>query len=146
MVSRAKAELPEKAQATDELNWSQIAHDLELDAISRQLALNAIVIEYQNNHLQLGILPELEVMLKPELEQQIKQAIESRLGVSLKLDFKSLPELKFETPQQAATRRREERRQAVIEQIHQDPVVGQLKQVFGAELIEQSVREQSTKR
>ncbi len=128
------------APAADDLNWSELAFELQLDAIARQIVLNSIVQTYQDKILKLAFLSELELMLKPDIEKQIKQAIEQRLGVSLKLEFVSSPSLDAETPNQADRRKQEEERQAVIQQIRQDEVYKQLHDVFGAELIEQSVR------
>ena len=99
-----------------------------------------MVQNYADGALTLAFLPELEVMLKPEIERQIKQAVERKLGVSLTLKFNSLPTLEVETPHQAELRKREEERQGVIQSIYQDPVVQQLKSVFGVELDEASVR------
>ena len=125
---------------TDELNWSELAYQLELNAVARQLVLNSVVISWQQNHLKLGFLPELEVMLNQDLEGQIKRAIEAKLGLSLNLVFQSQAVLDAETPQQAFERKQEQARQQVILQIRQDPVVRQLNTLFGAELIEHSVK------
>lgn len=127
----------------DALNWSESAFDLDLDAVARQVALNSVVQSYQHDHLKLAILPELEVMLKPGMERQIKQAIEHKFEVSLTLEFNSLPSLDVETPHQTQLRKLEQERLNVIQQIYQDPVVQQLKSVFGAELIEKSVKKRS---
>lgn len=129
-------------RAVDSLNWSEIAFELELDAMARQIALNCIVQSYQSPLLRLAFLPELEVILKPEMEQQIKRAIERKLGVSLNLEFISSPSLDFETPHQADVRRQEEERQQRIREIRQDAQVQQLKAAFGADLIEDSVQKQ----
>lgn len=82
-------------------------------------------------------------MLKADIEEQIKQAIERLFGVSLRLEFVSSATLDVETPHQAEIRKLEQERQSVIRAIHQDPVVQQLKSVFGAELIEQSVKKRN---
>lgn len=132
-----------KTLASDELHWSESAFELDLGALARQFALNSIVKSYQDHELKLAFLPELEVMLNADIEKQIKQAVETKLGVSLKLELVSLPTLDVETPQEAGVRKLEQERQTVIQQIHQDPVVIQLKSVFGAELIEPSVKKKT---
>jgi DNA polymerase-3 subunit gamma/tau len=129
-----------KKPASDALNWSETAFQLKLDAISRQIVLNSVVDSYQDNRLKLSLLPDLEVMLKPDIEKQIKQAIEQQLGVSLNLEFNTVAELDVETPQQADLRMQEQERQAVIRSIRQDSEVQQLEQIFGAKLIENSVK------
>lgn len=133
-----------RKQAADELNWSELAFELELDALARQLALNAVVLSYRDDQLKLAFLPELDVMLNRDLEQQIKKAIEVKLGVSLNIEFKSQPRLEVETPQQASERKQEQARLRVIQDIQQDPVVQQLNTLFGAELIQHSVKKRNT--
>jgi hypothetical protein len=133
-----KKDRPQQAQ--DELNWSQTAHELDLDALAGQVVINCIVQSWQDNHLQLAYLPELELMIKPGVKEQIKQAIETKLGLELKLDFISVPRLDAETPQQAYVRLQQEEHQAAIEAIKQDPVVLKLNSLFGARLIENSVK------
>lgn len=130
-------------QAKDVLNWSELAFELDLNAVSRQFVLNCIVESYTDKHLILAFLPELEVMLKPDLERQIKQAIEHKLGVSLNLELKSSATLAVETPHQAEVRKQEEERQSMIRSIRQDALVQQLKTVFSAELVEDSVQKRS---
>ena len=129
-------------QAVDSLNWSEIAFELELEGMARQIAINSIVLSYQQGRLQLAFLPELEVILKPEMEQQIKRAIEHKLELSLSLEFIRSSTLDYETPQEAGVRKQEEGRQQLIQRIHHDPQVQQLKTVFAAELIEDSVIKQ----
>ncbi len=109
--------------------------------MARQVALNCILVEQDDDRLVLALLPEMELLLKPEIRDAIRQAIEAKLGVSLALDIRTQPELPCETPAQAEARRAAERRRAVIAEIREDPVVKQLQQAFGAELIVDSVRE-----
>ena len=82
----------------------------------------------------------MEVILKADVRKQIKTAIEHKLGVSLKIEFISQPVLGAETPQQADTRKQEQARQNAIKQLRQNPVVRQLNTLFGAELVENSVK------
>ena len=126
--------------ASDELGWSGLAQRLQLDSMARQVALNSVVTAWADGRLELGLLPEMELMLKPEIREGIRRAIEAQLGVSLQLEFRSLDRLPCETPYQAARREAEQERQAVIEEIRRDPVVQDLERYFGARLDEDSVR------
>ena len=137
-ADQIKAQQPQLAQ--DALNWSQLAHDLELDALAGQVVINSVVQSWNDDHLKLAHLPELELMIKPEIIAQIKRAVESRLGLELKLEFVSQQKLEAETPQQARLREQEEERQSAIAAIKQDPVVQKLNSLFGATLIENSVK------
>lgn len=126
--------------AEDTLNWSSLAHELDLDALAGQVVINCVVNSWQDNQLTLAYLPELELMIKPEIKAQIKRAIETRLGLELKLEFITQERLQAETPQQARVRLLEEERQSAIAAIKQDPVVQKLNSLFGARLIENSVK------
>ena len=117
-----------------------MAAELNLDAFARQIVLNSVVTSYDDSLLKLTYLAELDVMLKPEIKLQIKQAIEDKLGVSLSLEFGSATRLVSETPQQADTRNQEQDRLDAILEIQQDPVVMQITETFGAELILPSVK------
>ena len=117
-----------------------MAAELNLDAFARQIVLNSVVTSYDDSLLKLTYLAELDVMLKPEIKLQIKQAIEDKLGVSLSLEFESALRLDSETPQQADTRKQEQDRLDAIREIQQDPVVMQITETFGAELILPSVK------
>jgi DNA polymerase-3 subunit gamma/tau len=131
---------PTRPPATDALGWSGLAPELGLDGMARQVALNCIVTDYADQRLELALLPEMELLLKPEIRDSIRQAIGEKLGVSLSLEIRTQPELPCETPAQALQRLENEQRRQVIEAIREDPVVRELQQVFGAELIEDSVR------
>ncbi len=122
------------------MNWSELAFELQLDAIARQVVLDAVVESYDNDRLALGYPADMNVMLKPGIKEQIKQAIEARLGVSLAIEFNGRQSLEVETPRQADSRKQEELRQAAIRSIRQTPVVQQLNRLFAAELVEASVR------
>ncbi len=126
--------------ASDSLNWSDLVFQLGLDGVAKQIVMNSVVNGYSDGRLQLVFQPELEVMLKGDIESQIKQAIECKLGVSLILEFSSRANLGTETPHQADVRKQEQHRQQVIQSIKKDPVVVQLHTVFGAELVEDSVK------
>ncbi len=136
----ARIETEQPVQAEDALNWSQLAYELDLDALAGQVVINCVVKSWQDNQLTLAYLPELELMIKPEIKEQIKRAIESRLGLELKLEFIAQERLNAETPQQARIRLLDEERQSAIAAIKQDPVVQKLNSLFGARLIENSVK------
>ncbi len=137
----AKAEIESgPPPASDELDWSALAPRLQLDSMARQVALNSIVLSYDDGRLELGLLPEMELLLKPEIREGIRKAIEAQLGVSLRLGFHGLEQLPCETPQQAARREAGRERQRVIAEIRRDPVVRELERYFGARLDEDSLR------
>jgi hypothetical protein len=121
------------------LQWSRLAFDLGLESIARQVALNSVVVSWQDDRLVLAHLPELELMVKPDIVDQIERAIAHRLEVSLTLELRSEPALEVETPQQARQRELAAERAAAIEAIRLDPVVRKLNSAFGAQLDESSV-------
>ena len=140
----APAEPPGPPQAQDNLNWSEFAFELELEAIARQIVLNSVVSEFHDNRLKLAHPPELELMLKPEIKKQIQASIERKLAVSLVLEFVPVADMDAETPHQADIRRQEEHRMQAVERIRNKPLVSQLHRLFHAELIESSVQKQNS--
>lgn len=84
--------------------------------------------------------------VNPANQHEICQAIAAKLGLSLTLELQMQDQLDVETPSETRLRKQSEHRQAAVESIRQQPVVKKLQHIFGAELIESSVRriEEST--
>ena len=117
-----------------------LAYELGLQGLAQEIAINSIVESYERNHLCLKLQPEILELVNATIRDEITQAIASKLGVSLKLELRARDQLEVETPQQARIREQEEQRQAAIEAIRQEHIVRKLRQAFGAELVESSVK------
>ncbi len=127
----------DEAPAIDD--WSTLAYELDLGGLAQQIAANSLLIGRDAERLELGLLPEIHDLVTAPLVAEIRQALERRLGVSLRLDFRALPELASSTPVEARDRRLEDERSAVIAAIRDDRVVRKLGHALAAELDESSV-------
>ena len=130
--------------ASDPLDWSKLAFQLELDGIARQVVLHSVVELYDEQQLRLAFAPELELMLKPDIKNQIKASIERKLSVSLAVEFEARSPLKAETPQKAHQRKQEEDRRQAIVRIRDHNMVQKLNRLFNAQLIEASVKKHNS--
>ena len=122
-----------------ELEWHQLAYDLGLDGLAQEIVANSSLESWQDEHLKLALLPEIQDLVNPLIESEIRRALEEKLGVSLQLELSARDSLTGETPLQAKLRRLEQERLAAIDAIREDRVVLKLQQAFSAELDESSV-------
>ncbi len=119
--------------------WSTLAYELDLGGLARQIAANSVVVGGDADRLELGLLPEIYDLVTAPLVAEIRQALERRIGLSLRLEFRALPELETATPVAARDRRLEDERRAIIAAIRDDQVVRRLGHALAAELDESSV-------
>lgn len=122
-----------------ELEWHKLAYDLGLDGLAQEIVANSSLESWQDEHLKLALLPEIQDLVNPLIESEIRRALEEKLGVSLQLELSARDSLTGETPLQAKLRRLEQERLAAIDAIREDRVVLKLQQAFSAELDESSV-------
>lgn len=124
----------------ESIHWSSFASELGLQGLALEIALNSTLETLQEDYICLNLSREILDLVNPAIEDEIRQAIEIKLGVSLKLELLAQDELEVETPQQYKQRALRDQKQVTIEAIRQDRIVKKLKDTFGAELIESSVR------
>ncbi len=122
-----------------DLEWHELAYDLGLDGLAQEIVANSSLESWQDEHLKLALLPEIQDLVNPLIESEIRRALEEKLGVSLRLELSARDSLIGETPLQAKLRRLEQERLAAIDAIREDRVVLKLQQAFSAELDESSV-------
>ena len=108
--------------------------------MAQEIALNSTLESLQENYICLNLTSELLELVNTAIEDEIRQAIEIKLGVSLKLELLERDELEVESPRQYKQRALQDQKQATIQAIKQDGIVKKLNDVFGAELIESSVK------
>ena len=123
-----------------DLTWSELAYDLGLQGLAREIVLNSLVVSFQSDYLRLQLSPELKEIISPSIEQEIHQAIEKRFNRSCRLEFMAQSQLAGETPYEIKVRQQEAQRQAMITTIKKSEVVTRLNHTFGLSLVENSVR------
>ncbi len=135
-VALAKAE---PGTTLDHQNWRSVMDSLPLIGMARQLAANCQLIRHKENRLNMALAPNHAQICTPSAEAKLKKALEAYLGTSLKLSF-TQQEPDQETPAQQVAREASERQQAAEQSIHGDPLVQNLMQSLGAEVVPNSVR------
>jgi parvulin-like peptidyl-prolyl isomerase len=129
-----------ESESVDSIHWSTLAYDLGLQGLAQEIAVNSTLDRLDDHRIRLSLNSEIFKLADSQIEDEIRQAIASKLGVSLKLELVAQDQLLVETPRLFLQRRLQERRLAAIDEIKRDSIVRKLGDVFGAELVESSVR------
>ncbi len=121
-------------------DWLADFESLGLGGLTRNLAAGCVVEEDDGAVLRLRLDPTLAAMRAEVHIERMQEAL-ARHGVARRLAVEEgeLPP-GVETPRQQAERRTAERHAAAVEALGRDPHVQQLKQAFGARLIEATVK------
>ncbi len=135
---------PVAAQATSIVSntspdeWEQIIDSLGLEALVRELAVNSILQSKKNNVFKI-CLSDTQPHLKNErFEKRLEQALQERFGAdaTLQLEIGAV----VDTPAAKAKARYEKKVEKARVALEQDNTVQQLKEVFGAEMLADSVQ------
>ena len=135
---------PVAAQATSIVSntspdeWEQIIDSLGLEALVRELAVNSILQSKKNNVFKI-CLSDTQPHLKNErFEKRLEQALQERFGAdaTLQLEIGAV----VDTPAAKAKARYEKKVEKARVALEQDNTVKQLKEVFGAEMLADSVQ------
>ena len=129
-----------ESESVDSIHWSTLAYDLGLQGLAQEIAVNSTLDRLDDHRIRLSLNSEIFKLADSQIEDEIRQAIASKLGVSLKLELVAQDQLLVETPRLFLQRRLQERRLAAIDEIKRDSTVRKLRDAFGAELVESSVR------
>ena len=124
----------------DHAGWLARFESLGLGGLTRNLAANCVVENDDGERLRLRLDPALSAMNAEVHVERIGQAL-AAIGVARRLTIEEgpLPE-GIETPRLQAERLAAERHAEAVEALNNDPHVRQLQQVFGARLIESTVK------
>ncbi|CAM4025272.1 DNA polymerase III subunit gamma/tau [Vreelandella rituensis] len=140
-----EAEYFEASQAAvpgrlDHQAWLELFDALGLGGLTRNLAAHCIVEEDNGTILRLRLDPNQAAMQADVHQQRLEKSLASQ-GFPRKVSFEvaALPD-ELETPRQRETRHSRERHALAVAALNKDPHVQKLQQVFGAKLIESSVK------
>ncbi|XKH59246.1 DNA polymerase III subunit gamma/tau [Halomonas sediminis] len=140
-----EAETFEARQATepgrlDHQAWLELFDSLGLGGLTRNLAAHCIVEEDNGAVLRLRLDPTQAAMQADVHQQRLEKSLASQ-GFPRKVSFE-VAELsdELETSRQRETRHNRERHALAVAALNKDPHVQKLQQVFGAKLIESSVK------
>jgi DNA polymerase-3 subunit gamma/tau len=127
------------ALSLDVTNWSAVVAQLKLGGLVRELANNSIIEEASGDALKLVLNAAHASLLNRERETALAEALAQHLGHPVRISIR-VGELTGETPAQERRRQQDERQQAAVAAIEQDPNVEALKQAFGARVNPASIR------
>ena len=123
-------------------NWPQFIANINLAALSRQLADNCAFIKIDAKNIHLSIAPELAHLAtskaKDRLEQALQQHLSAEINLTLKHDNKQHNSQQTLATEQAVERSKQQ--QQAADSIHNDPAIDALKQAFDARVIESTIK------
>jgi DNA polymerase-3 subunit gamma/tau len=136
----------ERAPAAEwqEPDWSELVPKLGLSGLNRQLASNCAYQRREGNVVHFSLDRRAESYLTRSRQDAVAAALAHYFGEPLKVDIQ-IGEIGSETPVQAAERQEIEEMDAARAGLEADPNVKALKDMFGAELVQDSVEPLSDK-
>jgi DNA polymerase-3 subunit gamma/tau len=120
-------------------DWPQIVAALELQGVARELARNCALLGREGAVVRLALDPRSSSMRTRAMEDKLAQALSRYFGASVRLQFEP-GEDAHDTPARAAERVEAQRRAQAQLAFEADPLVGTLKERFGASVLPESVR------
>jgi DNA polymerase-3 subunit gamma/tau len=130
---------PSATPASAALEWSAIVAALELQGLPRQLASNCALLGRDGAVVRLGLDSRSGSLRTRVLEDKLAQALSRYFGGTVRLQIE-LRDDAHETPARAAERVEAQRRAQAQLAFETDPIVGTLKERFGASVLPESVQ------
>ena len=127
------------AETAQELDWLNLAYQLELTGIAQELVANSEFVSASDDAIELRLARELYDLVDEVNRAEITEALQRKLGVSLRLRLTAADELTGLTPLQARLSRQRDERLAAIDAIREEGLVKKLQHAFAVELDEASV-------
>ena len=128
MTPRGDANLP----------WHEIVAQLDLKGMAQQLAVNSVMTGREENVIKLSLSQQHATLRSAAMEQRLQEALQNYFGEPVKLAF-TIGEVQ-ETPAHLQQRAADQRQQAAVEAINNDPNVQRIREAFNAEVITESIR------
>ncbi|MBX9755874.1 MAG: DNA polymerase III subunit gamma/tau [Pseudomonadaceae bacterium] len=111
--------------------WLELFPQLSLSGLTGSIAGNCSLVAVDGDHWSLHLDPAQGALFNSTQQQRVNDALSQFYGRPLTLDIQ-LCKPEQETPAQAAARKRIERQSRAVASIHDDPLVQQMLQQFGA--------------
>lgn len=123
--------------------WLDLFPRLGLSGMTGSIGANCTLVEASGDDWLLHLDPAHSALFNATQQRRLNEALNQHLGRSLKLRIELIrPEQ--ETPAQAAARKRAERQRQAEQSIHDDPLVQQMIQQFGAAIRADSIEPLNT--
>ena len=133
------AAAPPQSPGTAEAKWSDVVTQLGLAGLLRELANNTTLESHGGGTMTLTLEETHAKLLNKEREEELRQALEKYYGSPVRLKM-NLGRPSVETPAKERSRLQEERQQAAVQAIVEDPNVRALQEKFGARVNPASIR------
>ena len=121
-------------------DWLVIVDRLGLTGITRELAVNSVLVAHDGDTLTLRLDPAHAQMRSPTREGQLEQTLGQYFGRAVRLVLEVGGPGGGESPAQVGRRQAAEKREGAARVLERDPTVQRLRDVFGATVVEESVR------
>ena len=129
---------PASAAEWQEPDWSELVPKLGLAGLNKQLASNCAYERREGNVVHFSLDRRAESYLTRSRQDAVAAALADYFGEPLKVEIQ-IGDAEAETPVQVAERREVEEMDAARAGLEADPNVKALKDMFGAELVQDSV-------
>jgi DNA polymerase-3 subunit gamma/tau len=146
-VKATKQAAPGKPAATakwQEPEWADLINQINLSGVNKQLASNCAYLHREGGTVFLSLDNRSESYLTRSRQTALAEALSAHFGEGLKVDI-TIGAAKVETPTQLEARQETEDLEAARIGLEADPNVKALKDMFGAELVADSVQPLSNK-
>ncbi len=119
--------------------WNEVVSQLGLTGLLRELANNTILESHADGVITLTLEESHAKILNKEREEELRKALEKYHGAPMRLKM-NLGHPSVETPAKEKSRLQDERQQAAVQAIVEDPNVRALQEKFGARVNPASIR------
>ena len=118
--------------------WHEIVSKLDLRGMALQLAVNSVMTGRDGNVIHLMLSSQHATLRSPAMELRLHDALQNFFNEPVKLKF-TIGEVQ-ESPAHLNQRASDERQQAAVTAMHNDPNVQRIQETFNAEVITESIR------
>jgi DNA polymerase-3 subunit gamma/tau len=122
------------------LDWNELANNLPLAGLARQLVLNCSVLRYEDGHIELALDATQRALLSKKSEAQLVQALTAHLGREIKLEMHLQEQMQAQTPMQQQQLKAQIRQDEALQAIETDDGVRSLLEQFDGSIEAGSVR------
>jgi len=139
VVNPAPAPAATAVPSSSASKWSDVVAQLGVAGLVREIANNTTLESHEDGAMALVLDESRAQILNKEREAELKQALEKYYGAPLRLTLRT-GRPAAETPAQEKTRVLDERQQAAVQAIADDPNVRALQEKFNARVNPASIR------
>ena len=124
---------------TPSSEWSEVVTQLSLSGINQQLANNTAQVSFDGTHLVLTLDETFANLHSRERENAVKAALDTYYGKAIRLELR-IGKPDAETPAAERQRHLDEKQQAAVTAIENDPNIAAIQEQFNARVKPDSIR------